>query len=192
MTTQPRLIHRPQLWTKRGSIRGMAIATRSSSIERAADDGLWRAPQAPKREVGVTHRASLEARKEPPTPPVSLETVAASWWSALDAAETALEAASASLTARELRDFSARLARERVSTAALLEEVARAEGVHAGFSHLLGSRPNLRRQVPNLMPVSPSLGVTAIGADAETTCGFAAISRKRPRRGAGPAPAFRT
>ena len=123
----------------------MSIVTRSSSIECAADGGLGRAPQAQKRKVGVTQRASLEARKEPPKPPVSLETVAASWWSALDAAETALEAASASLTARELRNFSARLASERASTAALLDEVARAEGVRAGFSHLLVSRPNLRR-----------------------------------------------
>jgi len=143
--TQPRLIDRPRLWTKRGSIRGIPIARRSSSIEPAVDRGLRRALQAPKPEIGVTHLASLKARKEPPTPPVSLEAVAALWWSALDAAETALDAASASLTARELREFGARLAKERVSTAALLEEVAWAEGLHAGFSHLLVSRPNLRR-----------------------------------------------
>ena len=59
--------------------------------------------QAPKREVGVNHRANLKARQEPPTPLVSLEAVAALWWSALDAAETALDAASAALTAKELR-----------------------------------------------------------------------------------------
>jgi HAD superfamily hydrolase (TIGR01509 family) len=125
----------------------MATASRSRPIERAADRGRRRAAPAPapKRDVGVTDRASLEAKREPPTQPVSLETVAALWWSALDAAETALYAASASLTAQERRELGARLASERASTVELLEDVARAEGVRARFSHLLVSRSNLRR-----------------------------------------------
>jgi HAD superfamily hydrolase (TIGR01509 family) len=123
----------------------MVIATRSNSIERPAARGDPRTFPAPEREADVNQRASLKARKEPPTQLVSLEAVASLWWSALDAAETAIDAAGVSLTAQELREFSAQLASERASTAALLDEVARAEGIDAHFSHLLVSGRKLRR-----------------------------------------------
>jgi HAD superfamily hydrolase (TIGR01509 family) len=80
-------------------------------------------------------------------PAATLETVAASWWPALDAAESALRAASTTLTERELRELGRRLSIERASTVRLLEDVARAERVPARFSHLLVSRSNLRRQL---------------------------------------------
>ena len=68
----------------------------------------------------------------------------ASWWSALDAAETALRAAGSPLKPEELRQRAGRLAAERAATVELLDEVARAERVRARFSQLLLSRSNLR------------------------------------------------
>jgi beta-phosphoglucomutase-like phosphatase (HAD superfamily) len=82
----------------------------------------------------------LDAIDRAPT----LDGVANAWWSSLDAAETAVRAAHASLAAGELRTLSARLAAERSSTVQLLQEVARAERVPARFDHLLVSRSNLR------------------------------------------------
>src|SRR5204863_3209644 len=77
-------------------------------------------------------------------PRVSLESVGASWWSALDAAETALRAAGSPLKPEELRQRAGRLTAERAATVELLDEVARAERVRARFSQLLLSRSNLR------------------------------------------------
>jgi HAD superfamily hydrolase (TIGR01509 family) len=71
--------------------------------------------------------------------------VGALWWSALDAAETALRTAGAFLTVRQRRELGGRLAGERASTVELLEDVARAERVPTRFSHLLVSRSNLRQ-----------------------------------------------
>jgi hypothetical protein len=62
----------------------------------------------------------------------SLETIRAPWRSAFDAAESALRAADASLAPAEVRERSRRLSGERAATVALLDAVARAEGVPAG------------------------------------------------------------
>lgn len=131
------------------------IATRSNSIERPAARDHPRTFQAPEREADVDHRASLKAGKEPPTQLVSLEAVASLWWSALDAAETAINAAGVSLTAQELREFNAQLASERTSTAALLEEVARTEGIGAHFSHLRRSRSAMSTRPAPAIPAWP-------------------------------------
>jgi HAD superfamily hydrolase (TIGR01509 family) len=77
-------------------------------------------------------------------PPVSLDTVGATWWAALDAAENALHSGSPYLAAYELHERSARLAKERASTVELLDDVAREEGIHTRFSRLLVPRRNLR------------------------------------------------
>jgi HAD superfamily hydrolase (TIGR01509 family) len=76
---------------------------------------------------------------------VDLEAIGSSWWSALDAAESALRAAAPSLTATELQQRGGRLTGERAATARLLDEVAEAERLHAGFSQLLVSRSSLRQ-----------------------------------------------
>ena len=75
----------------------------------------------------------------------SLETISAPWRSAFDAAASALRAADASLEPAELRDRSRRLGGERAATVALLDAVARAEGVPARFSELLLSPAALKR-----------------------------------------------
>jgi hypothetical protein len=67
----------------------------------------------------------------------SLETIRAPWRSAFDAAESALRTADASLAPAEVRERSRRLSGERAATVALLDAVARAEGVPARFSQLL-------------------------------------------------------
>jgi HAD superfamily hydrolase (TIGR01509 family) len=82
-----------------------------------------------------------------PVPRVDLDALGSLWWAALDAAETALSAAGACLPGREVRERRGRLGRERSSTAELLDEVARAAGTHARFSHLLISRSSLRRSL---------------------------------------------
>jgi len=85
-------------------------------------------------------RRRAPSAEEPPT----LEVLAADWRLALDAAGRALEAARPEFPPSELRERGGRLARERESTVRQLEAVARAEGVPAGFSHLL-SQANLWR-----------------------------------------------
>jgi HAD superfamily hydrolase (TIGR01509 family) len=77
--------------------------------------------------------------------PASLEIAGAMWWTALDAAESAIRAAGKSLTADERRELSARLSSERTRTVALLDEVALAQHRRTRFSHLLVPRSNLRR-----------------------------------------------
>jgi len=80
-----------------------------------------------------------------PARAATLDSVAASWRSALDAADAALSAADRSLKPGELRELRRRLSGERNSTVELLEKVARAEGSHATFAELLVSRANLKR-----------------------------------------------
>jgi HAD superfamily hydrolase (TIGR01509 family) len=76
---------------------------------------------------------------------VDLETAGALWWSALDAAESALRAADRSLTAQERRELGARLTEERMRTVRLLDGVAQMERRRTRFSHLLVPRSSLRR-----------------------------------------------
>src|SRR5215217_4548500 len=75
---------------------------------------------------------------------VTLDSLAASWRAAFDAADAALSAADRSLKPEELHAFRRGLASERGSTVELLEEVARVERSHATFAELLVSRPNLK------------------------------------------------
>jgi len=75
---------------------------------------------------------------------VTLDSLAASWRAAFDAADAALSAADRSLKPEELHAFRRGLASERGSTVELLAEVARIEGSHATFAELLVSRPNLK------------------------------------------------
>jgi hypothetical protein len=89
-------------------------------------------------------RAGDQARNEPESARreqhLDLEVLGACWWSAFDAAETALGSACAALSAQELRERRGCLSRERGSTVELLVAVARAERMPAHFSQLLASR----------------------------------------------------
>jgi HAD superfamily hydrolase (TIGR01509 family) len=104
------------------------------------------------REKRVARAGRLRRLHTRARPPVraperrrDLEAMGAAWWSALDAAESALRAAASTLTERDLRELRTRLSHERAATVALLEDVARAERSRARFSQLLVSRSNLRR-----------------------------------------------
>ena len=82
---------------------------------------------------------------EPATAPLRLETVGALWWSVLDAAETALRAAWASLRTEELHVLGGRLAVERVSTLELLEAVPRLDACVLGSQLLVSAGTPTRR-----------------------------------------------
>ena len=58
----------------------------------------------------------------------SLETAAAMWWTALDAAESAIRAADRELTSEEKRELTGHLSAERAQTVKLLDAVAYAPG----------------------------------------------------------------
>src|SRR5829696_10411611 len=106
---------------------------------RRDQPSLRRRTRAPSRTARATTAADVA-----PTRVATLDSVAASWRSALDAADAALSAADRSLKPEELHAFRRRLSDERGSTVELLEEVARVEGSHATFAELLVSRPNLK------------------------------------------------
>jgi beta-phosphoglucomutase-like phosphatase (HAD superfamily) len=78
-------------------------------------------------------------------PAASIDALGGQWWAALDAAETALRAASRVLPADEFRERSGRLRREREDTVGCLDSLARVEHVPLDFSYLRVSRSNLRR-----------------------------------------------
>jgi hypothetical protein len=88
----------------------------------------------------VARRAVVAVEPGPEPGRIDLETAGALWWSALEAAEGALRAASTSLTAEERRELAARLATERVRTVQLLDEVARLQRIRTRFSYLLAQR----------------------------------------------------
>jgi beta-phosphoglucomutase-like phosphatase (HAD superfamily) len=94
-----------------------------------------------------TRRVKTRPRPVPRAPRVDLDAVGAAWWSALDAADSALRACAPTLAKAEARELASRLTLERASTVRLLEDVARAERVGAGFSQLLVSRASLRRRL---------------------------------------------
>jgi HAD superfamily hydrolase (TIGR01509 family) len=78
---------------------------------------------------------TLEARETfdvapPPPPPLELETISSHWQLALDAAQSALSAAAASLPTPELARQKTQLVQERLETAAALTGLARVTGVH--------------------------------------------------------------
>jgi HAD superfamily hydrolase (TIGR01509 family) len=124
--------------TSGGSTAGAATASRPTArVPRTA------------RGAADPH-AAAEPKCEPLPPPVNLEpanleTAGAMWWSALDAADSALRAAGRSLTAQERRELGARLSSERALTVKLLDDVARVQRQRTRFSHLLVPRSNLRR-----------------------------------------------
>ena len=115
----------------------------------------------PEPAVAAAAPAATDVDAELADEPVTLETVGALWWSALDVAETAVRAARASLAPRELRTLSARLSTERASTVELLEDVARVERVPAEFTHLLVPRTNLR----SLLGLRPAVTACVFNLD---------------------------
>jgi HAD superfamily hydrolase (TIGR01509 family) len=92
-----------------------------------------------------TRRVKTRPRPVPRAPRVDLDAVGAAWWSALDAADSAVRACASTLGDAEARELAGRLTLERASTVRLLEDVARAERARGRFSQLLVSRANLRR-----------------------------------------------
>jgi hypothetical protein len=116
----------------------MTTTSQSKPTERTFARGGRRA--ARKGDAGGANRARHAARRGHPEQSVGLETVGAFWWSALDAAESALFAAGGALPAMERRERFVRLSSERASTVKLLEDVARAARVRVRFSHLLARR----------------------------------------------------
>ena len=111
--------------------------------------------------------------------PVTLQTVASRWWSALDLAEAAVRAADSSLATGEVRTLRARLSTERASTVRLLENVARAERVPAQFNHLLTSRSSLR----SLLGLPSTVRASATAAGARHPSGGMPPYRRRPGAG---------
>jgi hypothetical protein len=87
-------------------------------------------------------------RAPPPTrapeQPVDLEALGDSWWAALDAADSAVRAASFVLPLQELGTRRSRLTHERESTVQSLDSLARVKGLPSRFGHLLISRSNLK------------------------------------------------
>jgi beta-phosphoglucomutase-like phosphatase (HAD superfamily) len=75
---------------------------------------------------------------------MELATLGEAWWSAFDAADTAMHAATATLPPAELGTRARRLAHEREATVALLDAVARVEHDPHRFEHLLLARSQLR------------------------------------------------
>jgi beta-phosphoglucomutase family hydrolase len=98
-------------------------------------------------------RSSNAGRSEDKQP-VSVESLGAQWWDALDAADVALRAAAASLSARELAERAVRLSAEREATVRELEAYARDAPTAMSFSHLLTFRANPRRLLGLPAPIT--------------------------------------
>jgi beta-phosphoglucomutase-like phosphatase (HAD superfamily) len=75
---------------------------------------------------------------------MEIATLGEAWWTAFDAAASAMHAAAATLPASEIGARARRLARERESTVALLDAVACLEHDPHRFEHLLLGRSELR------------------------------------------------